>query len=183
MSSSIASTLMIIFIHSIFLLISTPTTASSSVLIEQACSTAKNDFGLKLCIQVLQSQPKVASAKTLFALSIQIIESGISRSTDTLSYMESLLKRSSTDPNLQVAVQDCKSAYDAVIVSLKSALGEVEIKEYQTATYDLLVASTDNIQVCERAMTSKQVKDEIISSGNKIVPIFGLSALGVVEKL
>lgn len=184
MSRSIAPTLIIIFMNSLLIFtISTPTAASSSALIKKACSTGRENFDVNFCIHILQSQPTIASATNLFDLSIGIINSGIAASTNLRTHVESVLKKGTTDPNLRGALQDCKSSYDAVIVSLGSALGETKEKEYETATYDLLLAGTDNIQVCENIVASRKVKDEIILSGNKIVSTYGLSAYEAVEAL
>ncbi|KAH6782498.1 hypothetical protein C2S52_000638 [Perilla frutescens var. hirtella] len=87
------------------------------------------------------------------------------------------------DPNLKVALQDCKSSHDSVIRSLHSALIKITDKDYETSTYDLLIAGTDNIEVCQNAVTSKGVKDEIILSGNKVIPIFAFSGYQAVEAI
>lgn len=183
MTSSIAPTLMISLIPFILILIQTPNSTSSNALLNQACNTTRKGINPKTCLEVLEPLPKVASAKNLFDLSIAIVESGISRSTDTRTHIEGLLKKAGMNANLKGAMQSCKSAYDGVIGSLKSALSEIKIKEYETATYDLLIASIDDVQVCENAVASKGIKDEIIIKGNKIVPIFGLSAYNVVDQL
>lgn len=183
MSSSIASTLVIISTLSILLLFSTSNANSSSTLIERVCSSTRNDFNLKSCVKVLQSEPRVASTTNLFDLSVGIIKSGISRATRTSRHVNSTLNKSSTNPNLKGALQDCKLAYDWIIGSFKSALGEVKEKEYQTATYDLLIGGTDNVIYCEKAVASEGIKDEIILRGNKLAKIFGLSAFEAVCSL
>lgn len=183
MPSSISSTLMFSLIPFILILISTPNSTCSSALLKQACNTASRGIDPKTCLEVLKPLPKVASAKNLLDLSIAIVETGILRSTDTLTHIESLLKKTGTSDNLKGAMKSCKEAYDGVVGSFKSARSEIEIKEYDTATYDVLIASTDDVQVCEKALASKGVKDEIISKGNKIVPIFGFSAFNVIDEL
>ncbi|KAK6131436.1 hypothetical protein DH2020_034821 [Rehmannia glutinosa] len=179
------------FIASIFLLSSmsniiiiTSARATSSPLIEKACSDSRLRPNSKFCIQVLQSYPKIVSATNLFDLSIAIMETGISSATNTLAYVENMLKRSNVGSNLKDALKECKSSYDAVVVSFKSALNEVKWdKEYQTATYDLQIGSIDDIQLCLDNVASGKIKDGNILSGNKVVPIFGLSAYQVVASL
>lgn len=183
MSSSISSTLMIVFIPFILLLFSTPHAASSSTLINKICASTRKDFSVKLCDQVLQSEPRVASATNLYDLSVGIIRSGISRSKRTRRHIKSLLKKNSTDPNMKGALQECKSSYDWVIGSLNSALAEVNQKVYDTATYDLLLSGTDCIRNCEEVVASKVIKDKIIVRGNKLVQVFGLSAYEAVCRL
>lgn len=81
------------------------------------------------------------------------------------------------------ALKDCKKSYDWAIGSFNSALGEVKENEYEyeTASYDLLLAGTDCIRGCEEAVASKGIKDGIIVSGNKFVRIFGLTAFEAVD--
>ncbi|KAL0326021.1 UNVERIFIED_CONTAM: hypothetical protein Sradi_5171400 [Sesamum radiatum] len=106
---------------------------------------------------------------------------GISNATNTRRYIEKLLRKSR---DMKGAVHECKLSYDSVLGSLNSALSEVrEIKEYETATYDLKIASTDNIERCADAVAKGKVEDETILSGNKVVPIFGMSAYNAVDKL
>lgn len=98
--------------------------------------------------------------------------------------MRSLLRNNSTtDLNLKGALKECKSSYDWSIGSFKSALSEVRIKEYETASYDLLLAATDCIHNCEEAVASKRIKDGIIASGNKFARIFGLTAFEAVDRI
>ncbi|KAH6821049.1 hypothetical protein C2S53_006477 [Perilla frutescens var. hirtella] len=183
-SSIITSTLVIFLVSSILISFSTPIAATpSSTLIKKACSSTRGGLDLKSCTQLLESQSLVVSVTNLFDLSVGIIKSGISRSTNTLKYVESLLEKSGMDPNLKVALQECKSSYDSVIGSLHSALTEITDKDYETSTYDLLIAGTDNIEVCQNAMTSKGIKDEIILSGNKAIPIFAFSGYQIVESI
>ncbi|KAK6118773.1 hypothetical protein DH2020_047464 [Rehmannia glutinosa] len=179
------------FIASIFLLSSlsniiiiTNASATSSSLIEKACSDPRIHSDLKLCIRILQSYPKIVSVANLLDLSIAIMETGISNATNTLAYVENLLNKSNVGPNLKGALKECKSSYDAVIVSFKSALNEIRWdKDYRTATYDLQIGSIDDIQLCLDNVASGKIKDGNILSGNKVVPIFGLSAYQVVDSL
>ncbi|KAK6118772.1 hypothetical protein DH2020_047463 [Rehmannia glutinosa] len=180
------------FIASIFLLssmsniiiITNARTTSSSSLIEKACSDPRLRPNSKFCVQVLRSHPKIVSATNLFDLSIAIMETGISSATNTRAYIENLLKKSNVEPNSKGALKECKSSYDSIILSFKSALSEVKYdKEYQTATYDLLIGSTDDIQRCLDNVASGKIKDRNILSGNKVVPIFGLSAYRAVDSI
>ncbi|KAL0438265.1 UNVERIFIED_CONTAM: hypothetical protein Slati_2309500 [Sesamum latifolium] len=109
------------------------------------------------------------------------MNAGISNATNTRKHIETLLRKSR---DVKGAVHECKLSYESVIGSLNSALSEVrDDKEYLTATYDLKIASTDNIERCAKAVASGKVKDETILSGNKVVPIFGMSAYNAVDKL
>ncbi|KAG8378087.1 hypothetical protein BUALT_Bualt08G0101600 [Buddleja alternifolia] len=189
MASSIVSILTTLFIATIFLFISSPnivtsTKITTSPLIGEACSNKGRNIDSKLCIKVLQSQRQVVSAKKLFDLSIRIMKSGLSNATNTLKYLEKRLNKPKIDPNLKGALQKCKSSYDLVTSSFKSALSEVrDYKNYDLPSYELLIASTDNIKPCVEIVASKKIKDGIILIGNKVVPIFGLSACNVVDRL
>ncbi|KAK4437580.1 hypothetical protein Salat_0092000 [Sesamum alatum] len=183
MNSSIVSTLMISLMYSIFISFSIHEVIAStpSSLIKEVCSNTGRNIDSKLCIQILQSEQQIATATNFFDLSIGIMESGISNATNTLRYVEKILSGSA---DVKGVLEECKLSYDSVIGSFNSALSEVrDIKEYETATYDLLIASSDNIERCTGAVASGKVEDGTILSGNKVVPIFGLSAYNAVESL
>ncbi|KAG8378086.1 hypothetical protein BUALT_Bualt08G0101500 [Buddleja alternifolia] len=189
MASSIVSILSTLFVSTIFFLLSTQNIVTSSripstPLIQKACSNTNRGIDSKLCIQILRSQRQVVSAKNLFDLSIGIMELGISNATNTRRYVQRRLNKPKIDPKLKDVLKECKLSYDSVIASFRSALSEVrDDKEYQTATYDLLLASTDYIKPCIEAVASKKIKDGTILIGNRVVPIFGLSAYEVVDRL
>ncbi|KAL8510858.1 hypothetical protein ACS0TY_017607 [Phlomoides rotata] len=136
-----------------------------------------------LCFKILESQKKIVLSRNEIELSVTVIESGISNGTNTQTYIESVLKKRILDPKLKGVFQECKSSYDSALVSLRSALLEVKVREYQTATYDLLIASTDNIDRCINVVASKKIKDATILIGNKILPMFGFIGYNVVEDL
>ncbi|KAH6759097.1 hypothetical protein C2S51_019332 [Perilla frutescens var. frutescens] len=153
-----------------------PTTPSPPPLIQKACSNSSRTIDTELCLRVLESIPKVATTKDLQSLAIAIIESGISNSTDTRTHIEAALKGSG-------AANECKYAYDQVVERLGEALHEVKIHEYLYPSYELLTASTDYVKLCDAALAKEKVEDEVISIGNKVVPIFGISACLIVEEL
>ncbi|KAL1564937.1 hypothetical protein AAHA92_07215 [Salvia divinorum] len=183
MSSSISSTLIIVFIPFILLLFSTSHAASSSPLIKKICHIVRKDYDVEMCDKTLESEPRVASARNIYDLSIEVMKSGISRSKRTRRHIRSLLKKNSTNPKAKAALEQCKSSYDWAIGSTRSALAEVKEGEYQTATYDLLLAATDCIRDCQEVVTSKVIKDKIIVRGNKLAKIFGLSAVVAVDRI
>ena len=87
-------------------------------------------------------------------------------------------------PDFLDVLQVCNKSYDWAINSMNSALGEVsKIKEYQTASYDLSMACNDAMDPCIEALASKEVKDDVILSGNKAVEMFASSAVDVVDVL
>ncbi|KAL8507210.1 hypothetical protein ACS0TY_017935 [Phlomoides rotata] len=94
-----------------------------------------------------------------------------------------MLKRKKLDPNLKGALQECKSSYDSAIWSLNSALLEVKDGDYLTPSYDLLIASTDNIDRCANAAALEEIKDATILIGNKVLPMFGFIGFNVVNDL
>lgn len=175
-------------ISSILTLTLTLTTVASASrpppLVRRACSNASVNIDTELCMKVLGSVPSVASARDLVGLSVSIIEAGISNSTNTRSHVEHVLNRTGGGKQgAKEAFEECKVAYDQIVVRFGSALREVKVKEYLAPTYDLLTASTDCVSSCRRAMERADVADEIVSRGNRIVPVFGISAFSVVGEL
>ena len=182
-SSSISSILFILIIPFILLLFSTPHAASSSPLIKKICASVEKDYDVKMCYKTLEAEPRVASARNVYDLSVEIMKSGISRSKRTRRHIRSLLRKNSTNPKLKAALKQCKSSYDWAIGSLYSGLSEVKEGEYQTATYDLLLAATDCIRNCQQVVDSKVIRDKIIVRGNKLTKIFGISAVVAVDSI
>ncbi|KAG8372815.1 hypothetical protein BUALT_Bualt12G0106300 [Buddleja alternifolia] len=112
------------------------------------------------------------------------MESGIPNATNARRYVQRRLNKPKIDSKLNGVLKECKLSYDSVIASFRSALSDVrDDKEYQTATYDLLLASTNYIKPCIDVVASKKIKDGTILIGNRIVPIFKLSAYEVVDRL
>ncbi|GFP86925.1 hypothetical protein PHJA_000836300 [Phtheirospermum japonicum] len=157
-------------------------TSSSDNLIEQACSNPRLDAKSQSCVQILESQPKIVSAKNLYELSIAIMKSGISSATDTRKYIEKLLDGPAVGPDSKSALQNCKTSYDDVIASFNSALDEVkDDKEFDTATYDLLIGCTDTFQPCLDA--AGKINDPTISSANDATLIYALSAYQAIDNI
>ncbi|KAL8511736.1 hypothetical protein ACS0TY_018244 [Phlomoides rotata] len=136
-----------------------------------------------LCLKILKSQEKIVSSTNQIDLAVAVIESGISNGTNTRTYIENVLKKRNLDPNLKGVLQECNSSYVSAIGSLQSAQGEAEAGEYQTSSYDLLIASSDNIDQCRNAVASKKIKDATILLGNKVLTLFGSIGYNVVYDL
>lgn len=183
MSSLIVSILTIFSIISFhsFSIPNVIATTSSSSLLQETCNKASHvDF----CLQLLQSYQKITSSTNLFDLSIAIMESGISNATNTHAYIKSKLKETNLTPDFMGALRVCDSSYSRAIDSMSSALGEVsKTKEYQTSNYDLSMSCNDAMEPCLKALAFKEIKDDIILSGNKAVEMFASSFDDVVDVL
>ncbi|KAL8466878.1 hypothetical protein ACS0TY_035810 [Phlomoides rotata] len=151
----------------------------------EACNknNVKSVIDPDLCLKILKSQEKIVSSTNQIDFSVAVIESGISNGTNMWTYIENVLKKRNLDPDLMGVVQECKSSYDSAIGSLQSAQGEVKAGEYQTSSYDLLIASTDNIDQCRNAVASKKINDATILLGNKVLAMFGSIGYNVVYDL
>lgn len=175
--SSILTTLFLIsFLH-------LPSNAASfnSDLIKGACTsdgvTNPKTWDSNLCIQVLRSYPKISSSTNSKNLVINILEIGISNVTNTGAYIENTLKRVKTGSPLETALKACNQSYENIRLSFKSAFGEVKQDEdYETCSYDLLLARTDYLNECLQAFASEKVGDQSVSNGNQFVILFGQAA-------
>ncbi|GFP86926.1 hypothetical protein PHJA_000836400 [Phtheirospermum japonicum] len=157
--------------------------SSSNTLIEQACSNSRLRFKLRICIQILESHQQIISANNFYDLSIAIMQSGISSSTNTRTHVKNLLKEPTLGPNLKDALQDCKSAYNGIILAFNMALNEVRGKEYDGATYDLLIGSTDGFKRCLNDVAAGKIKDSMILSGNDVALIYAFSAYQAIDSI
>ncbi|KAL8059391.1 hypothetical protein ABFX02_03G084600 [Erythranthe guttata] len=180
MASSIFITML--FISSIFL----PKILADNPFIDEACSSTFEYFDRDICLQILRSDPQISSATTLRDFSIRIIQSAIANATSTQAYVLKAMQSSSMsgDHTTAKALQVCSQSYPAALVSLKSALNEIVlINEYMTASYDLLIASTDDIVHCRDAVKAARVSDAVVLTGVRVLPIYGLSAYQIVDRL
>ncbi|CAI9778009.1 unnamed protein product [Fraxinus pennsylvanica] len=197
-ASFISSILMSLFLSHLFLVppAATATTTgpsrSGGQLLKIACTidgiADPKTWDYNLCIKVLKSNPKVASSPNLPTLAINIIKFGISNITNTHTHIKNSQERknvgSAHRPALKASLKACDESYELILISFQSALGEVkDDKEYETATYDLLLARTDDLDGCKKALASKKVEDSSISSGNKFVNLFSTAADAVCTRL
>lgn len=170
-SSSIRSS--ILFVSSILLLFSTSRGAS---LIEVACAKSAE------CIELLESDPKVESAKTYKDLALKIMESGSRNATRTRAYLDNLAKKASI-PSLKVVFETCNHVYDSVVFSYESASQEVETDvKYGTADYDLFIVWSDVLNGCIYALESAKITDPTLLGSNHVMPMFGRSAVEAIHQ-
>ncbi|GFQ01497.1 hypothetical protein PHJA_002293600 [Phtheirospermum japonicum] len=98
------------------------------------------------------------------------------------AYIKNLLSKAG--PNKKGALQDCKKSYDDIISAFNSALSEVrDDKEYLTATYGLLIGSTDTFQPCLDDVAAGKIKDGTILNGNDVALIYAFSAYQAVDSI
>ncbi|XP_075483836.1 uncharacterized protein LOC142523997 [Primulina tabacum] len=188
MADGAVSIAMITFLLSTLLLSSIPEVAictSPSPLIKDVCGSTAKEVKLdpKICAETLVSEPRVVAASNLVSMSIALIEAGISNATKTRSYVQKMLKRRGLKPDYKYVLQQCDSGYEHFGWSFASALGEVKEGEYDTATYDIKVGYTDNIDECRNALSSKNVKDGAISRGNAFLFLIGEVGFNTVDRL
>ncbi|KAL7117691.1 hypothetical protein ACP275_03G089100 [Erythranthe tilingii] len=180
MASSIFITML--FISSIFL----PNIFADNPFIDEACSSRFEYFDRDICLRILRSDAQISSATNLRDFSIRIIQSAIANATSTHAYVLKAMRNSSMsgDHTTAKALQVCNHSYLAALVSLNSALNEiVQINEYMTASYDLLIASTDDVDHCRDAVKAAGVTDGVVLTGVRVLPIYGLSAYQIVDRL
>ncbi|EPS64397.1 hypothetical protein M569_10387 [Genlisea aurea] len=149
--------------------------SSSSSLIKKACTVGRGSVDLNLCVRTLESYREILPAKSLPDLAKRILTVGLSNSTATRSYIERAMTKNPPKPLMHV-LKECKAAYDTLMPTYRIAISEItEDKDYETATYDLLIMASDYVGQCEKAVASNKVGDPVILSGNKAVELFGLS--------
>ncbi|KAL2503721.1 Uncharacterized protein Adt_19342 [Abeliophyllum distichum] len=153
-------------------------------LLTEACINGMEVWDYKLCLQVLQNDFRISSASDVFTLATSIIESGIFNATNTRAFIQKSIENELRDAAYYGSLEDCNDVYNSIIGSFQSALVEVkDHKEYNAATYDLLLLSTDYVNSCQNALDSQEMQNSTISAENKFVKIFGLAALKIVSRL
>ncbi|KAL1543686.1 hypothetical protein AAHA92_20628 [Salvia divinorum] len=181
MSPSIISFPTIFLISSIILFSSPKATVAVPSLVQKACSNYTKNIDEKLCLSVLESMPSITSTIDRFTLTIAIIEAGISNSTKTHAHVVRMLGRGR--PEERGAYKVCKVSYDQVVTRFKSSLRQVRSREFVSPTYELLTASTDCVDSCESALATYKVIDRVLMRDNKIVTVFGISAISVIDDM
>ncbi|XP_073120969.1 uncharacterized protein [Henckelia pumila] len=186
MTCGAVSIAILTFLASALFLSSVPKVAGcNSSLILDVCGSTRKEVNLdqRICVATLESEPGVVAAKDLVSVSIALLEAGISNATKTRSYVQKLLKQPGLKPDHKYVLQKCDRGYEHFGWSFGSALGEVKEKEYDTATYDIKIGYTDNIDECRNALSSKNVKDVAVSKGNEFIYVFGSVAFNTVDRL
>lgn len=121
----------------------------SSKLIQKICKEAQDNH---FCTKVLFLNRHAKRAKTTLELAEVALDLAIEHSTNTLNFIQEMLKNRQTNPFFKRALQICASndAYVYAINSFKSS--RAELNDAMTANYDASLVS-DAIKVCEDAMT------------------------------
>ncbi|XP_073133762.1 uncharacterized protein [Henckelia pumila] len=175
------------FLASTLVLSSVPQVASSpSPLIDDVCgSTSKEikEFDTKMCIKTLESEPRIAAAKDLLSISIALLEFAISNvSKRQLSYVQKQLKQTGLKADYKYVLQTCEDAYKGFVSSFQSARGEIP-GEPDTATYDIMIGYSDDIDTCRNAITSKKISDAEIWKGIHFANLIGQVSFNTVGRL
>lgn len=150
---------------------------SKSKLVEHVCSrTTLHEF----CMKALESDPRTASAPNLLALAKIALGLAKKNATSVCNYIDGMLRRKDTKPNLRAALEKCVPWYEAVRGSFASSLGELE--DPVAANYDALVAG-DYINSCKMELSSRGVSDPSISAKNEVMFRFVVIASTVTDLL
>ncbi|KZV20084.1 invertase inhibitor [Dorcoceras hygrometricum] len=157
--------------------------SSSTPMIRDACARTRHQIDLEFCIETLASEPRIVAARDLVKMSLALIEAAMSNATKTRDYVKKLLKQPGLKPDQRYVMQQCDSGYSDCYISFRSALTEAQGKDYVTATYDVKIAFTDNVDSCRNALTSKKISDGVLSRGNEFIYVFGAVAFDSLDRL
>ncbi|KAJ7974029.1 Pectinesterase inhibitor domain containing protein [Quillaja saponaria] len=160
---------------SLLLLVNSPLpTTATSQLIESVCN--QTSISSSKCVKLLESDPRSSSATNLHDLAKVVLEAAITNSTDSLSFINKMLKNNSTEP-----IKKCAFWYEAVVGSFNSALKELD-EDIETANYDVKIAG-DDANNCETSIASSGVKIPSISSRNDIIKLYSDILFVITNKL
>ncbi|KZV20085.1 invertase inhibitor [Dorcoceras hygrometricum] len=159
--------------------------SSSTPIIRDVCASTGKQFQLdnKFCIETLSSESRIVAATDLVKMSLALIEAAMSNAAKTRDYVKNMLKQPGLKPDHRYVMQQCDIGYSNCYLSFGSALGETQEKEYFTATYDVKIAFTDNVDFCRNALTSTKIQDEVLSRGNNFIYVFGAVAFDSLDRL
>ncbi|XP_073304689.1 uncharacterized protein [Primulina huaijiensis] len=157
--------------------------APASSLIKDVCVGRELPIDFNLCVEILNSEPRVVSASDLTSIAIAITEAGLSKAKKTQWYVRKLQKQPGRTPDYGYVLQQCNAAYELYLVHFRNALDTVKYEDYLSAAYNLKAGYTDDINQCRNAQSSRKVKDAVISKGNELMLMFADVAFQTVDRL
>ncbi|XP_027357460.1 uncharacterized protein LOC113866860 [Abrus precatorius] len=173
MNSSAFSSLF--FALSLILISHVPFPTSGANLIESVCNDAMEDQ--VACLQLLQSEPRFATAKNYVHLSKMILEMGVKKGEKVQNELKEMMMK-----NPSPAITQCATTlYDGVVGSFKSSLGEMK-EDGLTANYDAKVAG-DGPATCDRALAAANIVNPTISALNKEILLISKIAFLATNEL
>ncbi|KAE9618321.1 hypothetical protein Lal_00047973 [Lupinus albus] len=144
-------------------------------LIEGICEETLEDKAN--CMRAVGSDSNVLKAKNSLQLAKAILEIALKKGIEG----QSLLKELAASTNSQDLVQCANFDYDEVVLSFRSALGELK-DDAQTASYDAAVA-VDGPVTCNRRLAGAGIVNPVISSLNSEIMLFSNIAARATDHL
>ncbi|CAL0300682.1 unnamed protein product [Lupinus luteus] len=144
-------------------------------LIEGICEETLEDKAN--CMRAVGSDANVLKAKNSIQLAKAILQIALNKGMEG----QSLLKGLAASANSPDLVQCANFDYDEVVLSFRSALGELK-KDAQTASYDASVA-VDGPVTCNRRLTGAGIVNPAISSLNAEIMLLSKIAARATDHL
>ncbi|CAK8573369.1 unnamed protein product [Lathyrus sativus] len=143
-------------------------------LISTVCSTSSN---MEECNNILRSNPHATQVKSYRDLAKIILQMAYDKASAGQTFLKGLAAKNNCPALTQCANFD----YDGVVMSFKSALGELK-EDAQTANYDAKVASDGTAQ-CERGMVAGHVVNPQVTKLNRQITFYSELAFLVTNYL
>ncbi|AES62322.1 uncharacterized protein [Medicago truncatula] len=140
-------------------------------LVSLLCAASSNKVE---CNKVLSS-PQITQAKNYKQLSKAVIEMALKKAVEGQAFLKGLAQK---NPKLETCAG---FAYDGVVGSFKSCLGEIT-EDPQTASYDCGVVGDGPTQ-CDRIMADAHIVNPAITALNKQILFLSSLASRAVDKL
>ncbi|OIV91422.1 hypothetical protein TanjilG_02040 [Lupinus angustifolius] len=177
-SSAICSllfTLGLIFISHAFLHAEANKGKGGKSLIEGICDETLEDKAN--CMRAVGSDPNVLKAKNIVQLAKAVLQIALNKGMEG----QSLLKELAASTNSPDLVQCANFDYDEVVLSFRSALGELK-EDAQTASYDAAVA-VDGPVTCNRRLAGAGIVNPVIASLNSEIMLYSKIAARTTDHL
>ncbi|EEF38053.1 cell wall / vacuolar inhibitor of fructosidase 2 [Ricinus communis] len=173
-----------LILSAIFMLLISHTSAENaqSKLVEDICrSTAKlPSVKFEDCVGALQLDPRTPTANLTILAQISI-QLGISNATETQTFVKNMANNSTTPAPLRKPLRTCLSWYEAVIMSFKSALEELD-EDMLSANYDVKIAGDDALE-CEAELTRDKAKIPPLTARNYYALLYSSIGFVITDRL
>ncbi|CAK8573371.1 unnamed protein product [Lathyrus sativus] len=143
-------------------------------LVSIVCSTSSN---MAECNNILGSNPHAAQAKSYRDLAKVVLQMAYEKASAGQTFLKGLAATNNCPALTRCANFD----YDGVVMSFKSALGELK-EDSQTANYDAKVASDGTAQ-CDRGMAAGHVVNPQVTELNRQITFYSELAFLVTNYL
>ncbi|KAG8660691.1 pectinesterase inhibitor-like [Manihot esculenta] len=161
------SRIRVFFTIFLFLLLQSEAETPESLL-KELCVNSKNP---NFCMETFNADPRTSSANDILSLAKIGLDLATKDSLKTRDHIQELSASKMTEPQFKPALNLCVESYNGIAASFRSAYGEVEEGEYETANYDTLIAA-DDAGNCNKSLANAKARIQSVADKIQVTRYF-----------